>query len=75
MWIVSSKGKPTSDAWELSVVVKGTHGEKSYGWEGEDKHIIWSEGDPCRHTAHPSLIDDYFAMAQKLADKLNGGAK
>jgi len=71
LWVVVEQGTPNSNEWELSVCVSGTHGCKSYGWDGSDKHIVWSYGGPCKYTPHPSLVDGYRLMAKELADRLN----
>lgn len=71
-WVVIEHGTPDSDRWELSVCARGTHGCVSYGWGGVEKHIVWSEGGPCRHTPHPMLVEGYRELAKKLADNLNG---
>lgn len=71
VWVVVEHGTPESDSWELSVCVSGTHGCVSYGWDGDEKHIVWSEGGFCNHTPHPLLIDGYRCMARELAEKLN----
>ncbi|QLF81122.1 hypothetical protein JEP6_245 [Escherichia phage JEP6] len=41
-WVVNVKTCDNGCSLEVSAVIKGTHGEKSWGWPGEDKEIVLS---------------------------------
>lgn len=41
-WVVNVKTCDNGCSLEVSAVIKGTHGEKSWGWPGKDKEIVLS---------------------------------
>lgn len=41
-WVVNVKTCDNGCSLEVSAVIKGTHGEKLWGWPGEDKEIVLS---------------------------------
>lgn len=41
-WVVNVKTYDNGCSLEVSAVIKGTHGEKSWGWPGKDKEIVLS---------------------------------
>ena len=41
-WVVNVKTCDNGYSLEVSAVIKGTHGEKSWGWPGKDKEIVLS---------------------------------
>ena len=41
-WVVNVKTCDNRCSLEVSALIKGTHGEKSWGWPGKDKEIVLS---------------------------------
>lgn len=88
-WVVAVQGEPLGgddvipanpdrkfeEAYEISVVIEGTHGESSFGWDdGEEKIILFewqsNESDiidpqdvepalPCRHRCEDDDKEDF----------------
>jgi len=70
-WIVHVKGSADRDG-EISVLRESnTHGQRSYGWFGSDKHLIAGGGGPCEYTYHPHVWARHLATAKSFADELN----
>lgn len=59
------EGEP---GYELSVVLDGSHGVKSWGWPGDDK-IILADTDMQYTKKQFDLLMKY---AEKMAEELNG---
>lgn len=75
-WIVNvlSGGRDERQVFlpEISVVKEGNaHGIRSYGWGGEDKIIVFSDGGPCRHNLPIWLFKQHLATADLLSAHLN----
>lgn len=70
-WIVDEKGTPEEGNWELSVVVRGSHGVRSYGWHGDDKLAVAHSGGPCRTKYHPSVATQLRKVARFICDEMN----
>lgn len=71
-WIVDEKGSPENGDWEISVVLStNLHGIRSYGWDDEEKIIIWSFGGPCELTCDEFLSRQIKDVAQKYCDMKN----
>lgn len=70
-WIVDEKGTPEAGNWELSVVVRGSHGILSYGWHGPDKLAIAHSGGPCRTAYAPQVADRLRLVAKDVCEEMN----
>lgn len=71
-WIAQTLGDPNGKCWEISVVRSDNeHGQKSYGWFGEDKFLISHNGGPCSWPLAPGLGDKMVKIAQEYAAELN----
>lgn len=72
-WLVSIKGKANADNFEISIVRDSNkHGQRSYGWFGEDKKLIASSGGPCRESVDKYVWDRHIETAEQYAMILNG---
>lgn len=71
-WRVQLLGDMHSDSWELSVVHKDNrHGQASWGWFNERKHLVSHNGGPCHWRIHPILVDKLMQIAKELELFLN----
>ena len=72
-WILNEKGRPEDGSWELSIVHRDNeHGIRSYGWEGDDKLIVWSSGGPCSIECDQVVAKHVRKAALAALDELNG---
>lgn len=68
IWIISELGDPDDPSWEISVVKRDREDLiNSYGWGGEDKHIIHYAKEP----VHPIVVIELRKAAAAILDKFN----
>lgn len=70
-WITVVKGNHTCGTFEISIVKwSNTHGQESYGWPGEDKIIISSNGG-FNMQIPKELFEELVKLARSYAQFLN----
>lgn len=63
-----------SRSWEISVVRESNaHGQRSWGWFGDDKLLVSHNGGPCRDPICGFVWDQQLAIARELCRRLNDG--
>lgn len=71
-WIVNTLGGPDREFFEISVVRESNqHGQRSYGWFGEDKLLISHNGGPCRWGVTSDVWERLIRVANETAEALN----
>lgn len=64
-WVVNTKIGADGCSAEVSAVVKGTHGEKSWGWPGKNKYIVLSTSKS--HGQTNPVLKTIIALAEEEA--------
>ncbi len=73
-WKVQVFGERCSRSWEISVVRESNkHGQRSWGWFGEDKLLVSNNGGPCQWPICGFVWDQQMATANELCRRLNAG--
>jgi hypothetical protein len=73
-WKVVVKGGPNRRGWEISVVkLTNTHGQRSYGWFGDEKIMIGSSGGPCDDMVSEFVWNKLVGLAEEVSDRMNWG--
>jgi len=71
-WKVQVKGERCSERWEISVVrVSNEHGQTSWGWFDENKHLVSHNGGPCQWPICQFVWERQIKIARDLCDLLN----
>ena len=71
-WLVQVKGDRCSGSWEISVVrVNNEHGQRSWGWFGDDKLLVSHNGGPCHWPICQFVWERQIKIANDLCDLLN----
>ena len=71
-WIVQSFGGPNLNSFEISVIRSANiHGQRSYGWFGEDKLLISHNGGPCTWPVTESVWKRLLQVAEETASEMN----
>lgn len=73
-WKVQVFGERCGRSWEISVVRESNkHGQRSWGWFGEDKLLVSHNGGPCNWPICGFVWDQQIAIAAELCRRLNAG--
>lgn len=67
-WIVDTKIGSNGCSVEVSAVVKGTHGEKSWGWPGENKYVVLSTSKTFGQAT--PVLPSIIALAEEEARRI-----
>lgn len=71
-WLVQVFGEKCSHSWEISVVrCDNIHGQRSWGWFGEDKLLVSHNGGPSHTPLCEFVWDRQMQIAYDLCAELN----
>jgi hypothetical protein len=74
LWKVQIFGTRCGKHWEISVVrLDNEHGQKSWEWFGDGKHLVSHNGGPCDWPICGFVWDKQIEVARELCARLNAG--